>query len=313
MPQAEPLERAGAPKRDARRPGAAVRALYVVEYAFFRALMGLFWLLGLEGASNFGGWIARTFGPKLPVTRRARRNMARALPELDEATRERAIAEMWENLGRTIAEYPHLDKLWAFRPGARIEVNGIERAEATEARGKGAIFVSGHCGNWETMPGVIADYGMKGTLVYRAPNNPYVDRWIAARRQSRLPIVAAKGADGARMILKTLKDGQLLAMLIDQKLNDGIAVPFFGREAMTAPAAAHLSLRHGAPIIFGWCTRLPHSHFHVSITDVFEPKPTGNHVKDVYDLTLKLNQALEARIREEPWNWLWLHSRWPKN
>ncbi len=289
------------------------QAIYIAEYFLFRAIMGLFWVLGLERASNFGGWIARTFGPGLPVTRRARRNMARALPELDEAAREKAIADMWENLGRTFAEYPHLEKIWSLKPGARIEVVDLNRAEEANAGGKGAIFVSGHCGNWETMPGVLADYGVKGTLVYRAPNNPFVDRWIAARRQSRLPIVAAKGADGARMILKTLKDGHLLAMLIDQKLNDGIAVPFFGRPAMTAPAAAHLSLRHGAPIIFGWCTRLPHSHFRVAVTDVFEPKPTGNHTKDVYELTLKINQALEARIRAEPWNWLWLHNRWPKD
>jgi len=312
MPPAEPVDRLAA-RRAKRGPNAAQRALFVIEYALFRALMGLFWLLGLERASNFGGWVGRTFGPGLPVSRRARRNMTRALPELDEAGRERAIAEMWDNLGRTFAEYPHLDKIWALKPGARIEVVDLNRAEEVVARGKGGIFVSGHCGNWETMPGVLADYGVKGTLVYRAPNNPYVDAWISARRQARLPIVAAKGADGARMILKTLKQGRLLAMLIDQKLNDGIAVPFFGREAMTAPAAAHLSLRHGAPIVFGWCTRLPNAHFRVSIDEVFEPQPTGNHVKDVYDLTLKLNQALEAHIRREPWNWLWLHNRWPKN
>lgn len=313
MSEAPSVEKTAALRREARLPSPAQRALYVLEYALFRTIMALFWALGLEVGSKFGGWVARTFGPKIPVTRRARRNMARALPELDEAAREKAIADMWENLGRTFAEYPHLDKIWGIKPGARIEIVGLDRAEAEVAKGKGAIFVSGHCGNWETMPGVIADYGLKGTLVYRAPNNPYVDAWISARRQSRLPIVAAKGADGARMILKTLKEGRLLAMLIDQKLNDGIAVPFFGRDAMTAPAAAHLSLRHGAPIIFGWCTRLPNCHFRVSVDEVIQPQPTGNHVKDVYDLTLKLNQALEAHIRREPWNWLWLHNRWPKN
>ena len=313
MPAPEPLNK-GASRPEALGPSAVQRALFVVEYALFRALMGLFWVLGLERASNFGGWVARKFGPGLPVTRRARRNMARALPELDEAARERAIADMWDNLGRTFAEYPHLGKIWSVKPGARVEIVGFKEAEqAVRGKGKGGIFVSGHCGNWETMPGVFGDHGVKAALVYRAPNNPYVDAWISARRQERSPIVAAKGADGARMILKTLKDGNLLAMLIDQKLNDGIAVPFFGREAMTSPAAAHLSLRHGAPIIFGWCTRLPRSHYRVAATDVFDPAPTGNHVKDVYDLTLKINQALEARIRAEPWNWLWLHNRWPKD
>src|SRR5262249_41402596 len=120
-------------------------------------------------------------------------------------------------------------------------------------------------------------------------------------------------ADGARLILKALKEGNLLAMLIDQKLNDGVAVPFFGRDAMTSPAAAHLSLRNNVPIAFGWCTRLPNAHYRVSVTKLFHPQPTGNHLKDVYELTLKMNKELEARIRAEPWNWLWLHNRWPKN
>ena len=235
MPAPEPLNK-GASRPEALGPSAVQRALFVVEYALFRALMGLFWVLGLERASNFGGWVARKFGPGLPVTRRARRNMARALPELDEAARERAIADMWDNLGRTFAEYPHLGKIWSVKPGARVEIVGFKEAEqAVRGKGKGGIFVSGHCGNWETMPGVFGDHGVKAALVYRAP------------------------------------------------------------------------------IIFGWCTRLPRSHYRVAATDVFDPAPTGNHVKDVYDLTLKINQALEARIRAEPWNWLWLHNRWPKD
>src|SRR5690242_2935828 len=129
MSEAQPVEKTPALRREPREPGIAQQALYVLEYGLFRAIMGLFWIMGLEVASKFGGWLARTVGPKIPVTRRARRNMARALPELDDAAREKAIAEMWENLGRTFAEYPHLDKIWGLKPGARIEVVGLDRAE----------------------------------------------------------------------------------------------------------------------------------------------------------------------------------------
>src|SRR6185436_12853774 len=141
MSEAPVVDKTAALRREAREPGLAQRALYLVEYALFLAVMGLFKLMGLEVASKFGGWIARTFGPKIPVTRRAQRNMARALPELDEAARERAIADMWENLGRTFAEYPHLEKIWGLKPGARVEVIGLDRAEAAFAKGKGLIFV----------------------------------------------------------------------------------------------------------------------------------------------------------------------------
>ena len=208
-----------APARRALRPikravRVATQALYLAEYALFLSVMGLFRVLGLERASELGGWLARMIGPKLPVTRRARRNMARALPELDEAARETAIVAMWDNLGRTFAECAHLDKFWAVKPGARIEISGMEHAHAAIARKNGGLFVSGHCGNWELLGRCIADVGLKGTVVYRPPNNPYVDAWIAKQRRIGLPTLAAKGGDGMRGIIRTLKDGGFLAMTI---------------------------------------------------------------------------------------------------
>ena len=306
-----------APTRPALRPikratKVVTQVLYVLEYALFASVMGLFRVLGLQRASDLGGWLARNIGPKIPVTRRARRNMARALPELSEAQREKAIYDMWDNLGRTFAEYAHLDKFWAIKPEARIEIAGIDNAHAAIAQRKGGLFVSGHCGNWELMPRCIADVGLKGTLVYRPPNNPYVDAWIAKQRRIGLPTLAAKGGDGARAIIRTLKEGSFLAMLVDQKMNDGIAVPFFGRDAMTPTGAPQLSLRHGSPIVPAWCERLPGQCFRMTVYPALVTPNTGNKDKDTYELALLLNQFLEARIRENPANWLWLHSRWPK-
>ncbi|MEQ1863165.1 MAG: lysophospholipid acyltransferase family protein [Micropepsaceae bacterium] len=289
-----------------------MRVVYVAEYALWLSVMGLFRVLGLARASDLGGWLARTIGPRLPVTRRARRNMARVLPELDEAAREKAIVAMWDNLGRTFAEYAHLDKFWAVKPGARIEIAGMEHAHAAIALNKGGLFVSGHCGNWELMPRCITDVGLKGTLVYRPPNNPYVDAWIAKQRRIGLPTLAAKGGDGMRGIIRTLKDGGFLAMLVDQKMNDGLSVPFFGREAMTPIGAPQLSLRHGSPIVPAWCERLPGQRFRATVYPALETPNTGDRHKDMYELALKLNQFLETRIRENPSNWLWLHNRWPK-
>jgi len=290
----------------------ATQALYVVEYALFWSVMSFFRALGLKNASDLGGWLARTVGPKIPVSRRARRNMAHALPELSEAERERHIVAMWDNLGRTFAEYAHLDKFWALKPGARIEIGGMEHAEAVIAKGKGGLFVSGHCGNWELMARCIGDKGLKGTLVYRPANNPYVDAWISKRRRIGLPTIAAKGADGARAIVRTLKDNAFLAMLVDQKMNEGLSVPLFGRPAMTATGAPQLALRHGAPLVGAWCERLSNQRFRVTAYPEIPFPNTGNRDQDLYELALRLNRFLEARIRENPANWLWLHSRWPK-
>jgi KDO2-lipid IV(A) lauroyltransferase len=289
------------------------RIVYPFEYALFRAMMGLFWILGLRRASDLGGWIARTFGPKVPVSRRAHRNLKLAMPELSRTEREVIIKKMWDNLGRTFAEYPHLGEFTALQPGSRIEIAGIEHVNAAVAQGKGGFFVSGHFANWELMPMCVRYAGFEGGIVYRAPNNPYVDRWITTQRRTHcLPNMAPKGADGARVIIQLLKRKAFLTMLVDQKMNNGIEVPFFGHPAMTTQATAQLSLKYGAPIIAVKNERLPDQRFRVTVYPEIKAPLTGDRDKDIYALTLKLNEFLEARIREAPEMWLWLHSRWPK-
>ena len=188
----------------------------------------------------------------------------------------------------------------------------MDNATAAIAKGRGGLFVSGHCGNWELMPPCIRDLGLKGTLVYRPPNNPFVDEWIARQRRHGLPTLAAKGGEGARAIIRTLKEGGFLAMLVDQKMNNGISVPFFGRDAMTPIGAPSLALRHDAPIVPAWCERLPGQRFRVTIYPEIPRPNTGDRDRDIHAYALALNQFLETRIRENPMNWLWLHNRWPK-
>jgi KDO2-lipid IV(A) lauroyltransferase len=289
------------------------RALYPLEYGLFRLVTGLFWVLGLERASALGGWIGRSIGPKLSVSRRAHRNLKLAMPELTRAEREAIVYKMWDNLGRTFAEYPHLEQFWALKPGARIEIAGIEHAYSAIAKGKGGLFVSGHLGNWEIMPMCVRHAGLEGGIVYRPPNNPYVDRWITAQRMAHcLPTMAPKGPEGAKVIIQLLKKNAFIAMLVDQKMNNGIEVPFFGHPAMTTQAAAQLSLKYGAPLVAVKNERLGGPRFRVTIYPEITIEPTGDRAADIRALTIKLNAFLEARIREAPEMWLWLHSRWPK-
>jgi KDO2-lipid IV(A) lauroyltransferase len=238
--------------------------------------------------------------------------MAMALPGLSEAQREAYIRDMWESLGRTFGEYAHIDRINSNGSDPRVEIVAREHADAAIAKGKGGLFVSGHCGNWELMGPCIRALGLKGTLVYRPQNNPFVDAWIGRQRATGLPTLAAKGGDGARAIIRTLKDGAFLAMLVDQKMNEGISVPLFGRDAMTPIGAPSLALRHGSPIVPAWCERLPGPRFRVTIYPAIAWPNTGDRDKDIYEMALSLNQFIEARVRENPMNWLWLHNRWPK-
>jgi len=288
-----------------------VRTGQRIEAAFAGLAMRLFGALSRRQASAVGGWIARRIGPRLGITRRARRNLVRALPELDRAAQDRVLAEMWDNLGRVVGEFPHLKTLDAFTPGAAIQATGLEHVDAAIARGKPVMFCSGHFGNWEVAALAAALYGLRLAAIYRAANNPLVDRMMIALRRDLGAEPIPKGAQGARKILSAIKAGQSLCMLIDQKMNDGIAVPFFGRDAMTAPALAELALRYDCTVLPARVERLPGSRFQVTVFPAHDLPASGDRAADVLTLMTAVNRVLEGWIRARPGHWFWLHRRWP--
>src|SRR5689334_3603657 len=140
---------------------------YGAEAGAFFLLMGFFKILGLDAASAVGGFIGRNIFYHTSVSKRARRNLKTAFPEKRDAEIEAILMEMWDNLGRTTAEYPHLDKLSISGADPRIVITGTEISEAAIAGGKGVMFASGHFANWEIMPAVATQLGYEGALVYR--------------------------------------------------------------------------------------------------------------------------------------------------
>jgi KDO2-lipid IV(A) lauroyltransferase len=172
------------------------------------------------------------------------------------------------------------------------------------------IFFSGHIANWEI--GMLAgiQYGIPVTQIYRAANNPLMDRMIARFRGVRGAFIP-KGAVGARRAITALRRGTHLALLADQKMNDGISVPFFGRPAMTAPALAVLALRFDCDVLPLRVERIDGARFRVT---VFPPLPLprgGEPHADAATLMVRINATLEAWIRDRPEQWLWVHRRWP--
>jgi Kdo2-lipid IVA lauroyltransferase/acyltransferase len=207
-----------------------------------------FTFLSLDAASAVGGGLARRIGPFLGVSRRARRNISRAFPELSKTEIANIVAGMWDNLGRVAAEYPHLQKIRVFERGGRIETQGFAHVDRAVAACRQMIFFSGHIANWEIAMLAGIQYGVSVAQIYRASNNPLIDRMIARFRGESGEFIP-KGAVGARRAIAALRRGTHLALLADQKMNDGIAVPFFGRLAMTAPALAVLALRFDCDVL----------------------------------------------------------------
>jgi KDO2-lipid IV(A) lauroyltransferase len=282
-----------------------------LEAALVWLIYHAFRLVPLDTASAIGGWLGRTIGYWLPVTERARRNLRRVFPELARPEREAIIRRMWDNLGRVAAEYPHLQE-FEFGPGQRVEVEGRQYIEQLRDDGRPGLFFGGHYGNWELMGLCAVRTGLPLHLVYRAANNPRIDWIYSEGRGNDGTEQIPKGAPGARRALALLKKGEHIGMLVDQKMNDGIAVPFFGIEAMTAPALAAFALKFGCPVVPARVERLHGARFRMTLYPPLKFAVTGQHQADLVAAMSQVNHLLEDWIRQRPDHWLWLHRRWPE-
>lgn len=290
--------------------------LHRAEAALVLVLLRLLAALRPGAASTLGGTVARWIGPLLPVSRVADRNLRLALPGLDAAARRRIVRGCWESLGRTVGELPHLNELQRDTPcGPGWELIGAEHLAAARARGGPAIFVSGHLANWEMLPPAAAACGIMVGSFYRGAKNAHVDRILRDLRHramgQEMPLFP-KGAAGARGALAHLNRGGFLAMLIDQKMNDGIPARLFGQDAMTASAAAALALRLRCPVIPAHVERVGPARFRIVCDAPLLLPDTGDRQVDIAQLTQAVNDRLEAWIRARPAEWLWLHRRWGK-
>lgn len=288
------------------------RARHAAEGLLLRGVLALFRALPVEAASALGARLARALAPARR-SRIAEHNLALAMPELDRDRHAAIVRGVWENVGRTLGEFAHLDRIY---PQGRVEVRGEEHIIAARDDGVGGIFFSAHYGNWELLSVCLVRYGIAPVAVYRPANSPGIERAIQHRRLAAHPIEGVeylpKNAQGTRGALRALRQGRHLAMLLDQKMNRGAPVPFFGRDAMTAMAAAEMAVRYRVPLIPGRIERLACARFRLTILPPMALPETGDVKADAAELMRAVNALFEDWIRERPEHWLWLHRRWPR-
>ena len=284
--------------------------LWRLEAAAFAGFIGLMRMIGLEAASNFGGWLLRTLGPRTGTHRTVIRNLRIAFPDMDPSERERLAVAQWEQTGRTFAETAVMDRLTP--ASGRIDIVGAERLEAIRAEGKPVVFVSGHMANIETMAAVLVASGIPVQVTYRAANNPYVDaQIIAARARYGIKLFAPKGGDGARELLAGMARGESVALMNDQKFSEGPEVTFFGHPVNAAPGPSRLALRFGTAIQPMSVVRLPGVRFRVTAHDPIALNVTGDRPADIAAGVQAITRFIEERVRENPVDWFWVHKRWP--
>ena len=285
------------------------RVRYFFEYLFLLLMTGIFLILPWKKASNLGGKIGRWVGPKLAASRKARRHISRAFPDKSAEDVEEILLGMWDNLGRVMAEYPHLKRISkdsiTYTPDSKKIIQSLIDDD------KPAILVSAHFSNWEIVPYALFQCGLDVHSVYRRPNNPYVANLLQHYRMPDKRIMAfPKSKAGSIQIVRAMKKGEHIGMLIDQKYNEGIDSNFFGRPAPTSTLFIDLAHRFDCPIVFGFAVRQDDGSFAFSMLPPIQIMDKNGEKRPVQDIVDEYHRVLEGWINKNPAQWLWIHRRW---
>ena len=269
---------------------------------FFLAAIAPLFALPYPLAVRASGWVGRTFLPLTPAARRVRDNLALVRPGTAPAAARRLTAAVGDNFGRVLAEYIRMGAL-AARPGL-LHVEGGDALRAALAPGRGAIVVSAHFGNWEAIRLAGRSLGVEIGIIYRPFNNPAFNAVALGKIAQAGAPVLYKGAAGLKQMVKHLRGGGAILILLDQRLGDGAALPFMGRTAQTATSVAALAQRMGAPLLPAVGQRRADG---LSFDVTFEPPV----VADAPEAAMRaVNARFEAWIDRAPGQWFWLHRRW---
>jgi KDO2-lipid IV(A) lauroyltransferase len=266
--------------------------------------------------ANLFGRITRLIGPRLREQRIGRANLTAAFPEKSPEEIDAILAGVWDNLGRVGAEFAHLDHIWQYdqeRPEqSRIEIprRTHELFAQLQLDGKPALIFAGHLGNWELPALAAVAHGLDAAILYRRPNIASADRVIQEIRAVKMGTLIPAGRDAPLRLAEALRNGQHVAMLVDQYLTNGVEVTFFGRKTRANPMLARLLRQIECPVHGVRIIRLPNHRFRAELSEEVMPvRDTAGEI-DVAGTMQAVTSVIEGWIRQYPDQWLWLHRRW---
>lgn len=300
-------------RKQADESSALLRLLWGLEGGAVGAFAGISRRLSPDRASAMGHGLLRRLGPRLDKTRIIRRNLELAFPEKSASEIEALIPRIWGNLGAILAEYPHLGRICHTEGDTRLEIIRHGDARVFREQGKPAIFVTPHLANWEIAPGAVVRQGIPLTGIYTPIQNPYLDRMLYRSREAlRCGMVTREGA--VRKLVKELKKGVSVGLIVDQRVAGGEQVPFFGRDMETSTTPAILAQRLGAELIPIQVQRRQGARFRVIFHEpVAAGEPGLDERERLLEMTRNISSLFESWIRERPHEWLCSKRRWEKD
>ena len=280
---------------------------YFSQFIGLIFLFIIFKLLGRKNASILSGNIMRIIGPFFRSKKICNHNLLTAFPKLENYERENIIKEMWFNYGRILAEYIFISDFRNTKLSKNIIIENQNELERIKDLSKPVIFISGHFNNFELMAMHIEKSGINLAALYRPLNNPFLNPLMERIRKKYIcKKQVKKGISGTKELLKYFKNGNSIALMIDQRVSEGIKCNFFDKQAFTTTIPAQFAKKYNAKIVPVYIERIKNDGFKIRIY----PSLEFSKDESLEKITLELNRILESMIRKNPSQWIWTHNRW---
>ena len=281
---------------------------YFLQFLGIISLFIIFKIIGLTLSRIFSGYLLSLLGPLFRSKKIIHSNLLTAFPELSESERKKIIKNMWFNYGQILAEYMFIKD---FRKNSnyskKIIIENLEELKNVNLDSKPVIFISGHFNNFELMAMQIEKLGVDLAAVYRPLNNFFLNSIMEKIRQKHIcKKQVKKGVSGTKKLLEHFKNGTSIALMIDQRVSQGIRCNFFNREALTTTIPAQFVKKYQAKIIPVHIERSRNNLFKLK----FQKAINFSDDEDIKSITLRLNNTLENMIIKNPDQWIWSHNRW---
>ena len=280
---------------------------YFFEFLFSIFFFIFFKIIGPKKSSDVSGKIFEIIGPFFRSKKVIHNNIKRALPEIDETNLKNIENSMWNNYGRIFAEYIFLKDFRYGKLASEVQIEGKEILNDIKENNKQVIFISGHLSNFELMAMFIEKSGINLSAIYRPLNNIFLNGIMESIRKKYIcKNQIKKGLAGLKKLIKLKKKNYSTALMIDQRVSEGILSPLFNEKALTTTIPAQLVKKFNIPIVPVYIERIDSLKFKITINQPLSfPQDTSQQ-----QITDNLNQILEKFILSKPENWIWSHNRW---
>ena len=280
---------------------------YFFEFLIISSLFIIYKFLGLKISSHFSGKLFETFGPIFRSKNLIKTNIQRAIPKINTSKIKIITKDMWNNYGRTLSEYMFLKGFRNDQFRSNINITGKEILQKIKLEKTPVIFVSGHFSNFELMAMEIEKSGVNLSAIYRPLNNIFLNILMERIRKKYIcKNQIKKGTSGVRELLKLYKKGYSIALMIDQRVSQGIKSKFFNEEAFTTTIPAQFIKKFNCKVVPITIERHNGVNFNIKVEKPIEFSKNSSTEK----ITRELNIWLEKIILKNPGEWIWSHDRW---